>query len=275
MRHRLRWAGALAVLVIWQGLVRRPTPPARGSAFNGIDVPASTQPGRDTLRVAAFNIAGGVSPEDNVLDLDRTAKYLHGFDLIGMEEVHGVTPTRWHNEAEIIGGIIHMPWLFAPSETRWWHEDFGNGALCSLPVLHWERFPLSTVLASSNRSLLRLTVQWHGRPLTVLITHLDRHIDHATELGAVRAAFYDAPLPAILMGDLNTEGPEPALNAMRSDPDVVDAIGRGQADNPLQPKLDWIFARGLRYVRGGLLANDASDHTLAWAEFGETAEAAK
>jgi endonuclease/exonuclease/phosphatase family metal-dependent hydrolase len=271
MRYAKRSVAALAALVLWQGLVRRPTPRAEGSEFNGTAAvaPATTQ--RDTLRVAAFNIAGGVSPEDNRLDLDRTAKYLRGFDLVGMEEVHGVTPFRWQNEAELLGGILKMPWLFAPSETRWWHDDFGNGALCALPVTRWERIPLSTLLASSNRSLLRLTLQWHGRPLTVLITHLDRHIDHDTELGAVRAAFYDAPVPVILMGDLNTEGAEPILNMIREDHDVVDAVGLGQANNPLQPKLDWIFARGLRFVGGGLLANDASDHTMAWAEFGEVA----
>ena len=272
MRYWKRTTFALATLVIWQGLVRRPTPLAEGSEFNspGTVAPGATQ--RDTLRVAAFNIAGGISPEDNVLDLNRTAKYLHGFDIVGMEEVHGVTPFRWQNEAEILGGILKMPWLFAPSETRWWHDDFGNGALCSLPIIHWRRIPLSTLLASSNRCLLELTVRWHDRPLTVLITHLDRHVDHETELGAIRQAFYDAPVPAILMGDLNTEGPETALNAMRNDGNVVDAVGLGQSGNPLQPKLDWIFARGLRFVGGGLLANDASDHTLAWAEFGEAAK---
>lgn len=275
MKYLRRSAFALAALVIWQGSVRRPTPPAQGDRFNG-NFP--TVADRATLRVAAFNIAGGVAPQDNVLDLNRTAKCLHGFDVIGMEEVHGSNLTEWRDQAQILGEILKMPWLYAASETRWWRDDFGNAALCSLPLIRWERIPLSTVLISSNRSLLRLTVRWHQRPLTILITHLDRHVDHLTELGACRQALLDAPLPAILMGDLNTESPDltsdsldPPLSALRSDPNVIDVVGISEGPNWHQKNLDWIFARGLRLVAGGLAPDDASDHPVAWAEFAEAA----
>jgi endonuclease/exonuclease/phosphatase family metal-dependent hydrolase len=85
----------------------------------------------------------------------------------------------------------------------------------------------------------------------------------------VIAAFHDAPLPAVLMGDLNTEGPEAPLEALRQDPSVVDAVGRGEGDNLSPRNLDWIFGRGLSYVAGGLRENNASDHRLAWAELAE------
>jgi endonuclease/exonuclease/phosphatase (EEP) superfamily protein YafD len=99
-----------------------------------------------------------------------------------------------------------------------------------------------------------------------LITHLDRHEDHDVELGAVIAAFDNAPKPVILLGDLNTDTFDPQLAALRRDPAVTDAltVSLGSGVPPINN--DWIFARGLRCVTGGLTDNDASDHKLAWAE---------
>src|ERR1700722_13760374 len=219
------------VLVIWQGDLRRLTGPAEGAHLNG---PASSAaPAMQNLRVASFNIAGGVAPDDNRLDLARTARYLAGFDLIGMQEVHGANLFQWHDQAELLGQQLHMPWLFAPSETQWFHAAFGNAALCRLPVSHWKRVPLSMAPDASNRSLLYLTVQWHNKNITVLITHLDRHVDHRAELGAIVTAFMDAPPPAILMGDLNMVERDARFDAMRADPAVSDAVALG-----VGPKID-------------------------------------
>lgn len=254
----------LSILIIWQGLVKRPTGDARGTSLHAES--GAMAPTGDTLRVATFNIAGGVSPTDDRLDLQRTAKYLKGFDLIGLEEVHGGSIVDWRDQAEILGDTLHMPWLFCPSERRWWHDYFGNGVLCDLPVTGWRRFPISTTMSSSNRSLLEVVARWHDQSLVVLITHLDRHEDHDVELGAAIAAFDNAPKPVILLGDLNTDTFDPQLAALRRDPAVTDAltVSLGSGVPPINN--DWIFARGLRCVTGGLTDNDASDHKLAWAE---------
>jgi endonuclease/exonuclease/phosphatase family metal-dependent hydrolase len=257
----------LVIVIIWQGLVRRPTAPAYGTALHMPPNPIAYN-GGDTLRVATFNIAGGVSPVDNRYDLDRTAKYLHSFDLIGLEEVHGAAAFDWRDEAEILGDTLHMPYLFAPSERRWWHDSFGNGILCDLPVTAWQRLPLSTSLSASNRSMLRVAMTWHNHPVSVIITHLDRHEDHDIELGAIIAAFNDSPQPAILLGDLNTDQTDPQLSALRHDPTVTDALAVGLNGN-VPTTNDWIFTRGLRCVAGGLTDNDASDHKLAWAQLAE------
>jgi len=264
-RLRRRVILLLAILVIWQGAIRRPTPHLSGTSLNPVEHPAPYS--RATLRVATFNIAGGVSPTDNRLDLDRTARYLHNFDIIGMQEVHGIGFFEWRDQARILGESLHMPWLFAASESRWWCESFGNGVLCDLPVTQWDRFPLNSSISQSNRTLLRVIAQWQGRPLTVLITHLDRHEDHEIELGAAISALMDSPEPAILLGDLNIDaGSDAPLKALRADPKVTDALGIALGANMPAESNDWIFARGLRCIGGGLTDNDASDHKLAWAE---------
>jgi endonuclease/exonuclease/phosphatase family metal-dependent hydrolase len=268
-RTAIKSAILLIALVIWQGLIKRPTAPEFGNTLHAV-ANALPAPTGATLRVTTFNINGGVGPEDNVLDLSRTAKFLHGFDVAGMEEVHGAAITDWRDQAQILGEMMHMPWLFAPSERRWWHDYFGNGILCDLPVNRWERLPLSTSESESNRSMLRVFCTWHGHPLAIIVTHLDRHADHDIELGAVIASFYDTPEPAILLGDLNVDADpnDPQLDELRHDPAVTDALAIGMGPSFVKTN-DWIFARGLKCVAGGLTDNDASDHKLAWAELAE------
>jgi len=258
----------LVVVVLWQGAVRRQTPPAHGNSLLGVS-DSQKPPTGDVLHCATFNIAGGVSPDDNRLDLNRTAKYLRGFDLIGLEEVHddGIFDRR--DQAQLLGELLHLSWLYAPSEDRWWRPCFGNAVLADLPVTHWDRWPLSMQLAATNRSLLELTADWRGRPLSILITHVDRHIDHDMELGAVLAAFRDAPAPAILLADLNTIPADKQLAALRADPTVTDCLGQFVGDKIPDSNVDWIFARGLKCTGAGFTDNDASDHKLVWADLTE------
>src|ERR1700722_9765901 len=97
---------ALVVVVIWQGMVRRPTPAAHGMVFHAVASPV-VYGGGDTIRVATFNIAGGVSPVDNRFDLDRTAKYLRGFDFVGLEEVHGGERLDFKDGEQVLGEALH------------------------------------------------------------------------------------------------------------------------------------------------------------------------
>jgi hypothetical protein len=254
-RRRWRWKSALAVLVIliiWQGSVKRPTPMARGTEFVSLGgfTPVNSGP---NLRVAALNISGGVLPSD-----------LRRFDVVGLEEVQGASLNHWLDQVTELGAALNMPSLFAPSEKVWWHDSFGNGALCSLPVTSWDRYPLATSLSVNNRTLLHLNLQWHDHPLAVLITQLDRNDDHDVRLGAILAAFYNAPKPVILMGELNSDASDKQLTALRNDPAVTDVL----AGQTLPVDVNWIFSRGLQSVTGGL-KNVGSSHQLAWAELAE------
>jgi len=257
-RGRRFTAGRIAVFLIivagfmaWQGSQKIPLGAASGTSFVG-PAPAS-QPSGDVLRVATFNIDGKSG--------DDTADTMRGFDLIGMEEVHGCCPLSKSNEAEILGGKLNMPALFAPVERQWWHDAFGDGALTTLGVEHWQRFPLSNEIADSNREVLDLRLEFDGKPLNVLITHLERHDDLENELATVISLFHSMEEPAILMGDLNLRPDDPQIDALRKTPGVIDPIGDAHDDS-----FDRIFARGMRSLDSGLIDKGASDHPLAWAE---------
>jgi len=250
----------VTALVAWDGYKKTPTGPAQGDQLVG-NAPA-TQPAQNLLRIATFNINGGVGGEDNRFDLGRTiaalsAPDLGGFDLIGMQEVHG------ESQAAAIGDGLHLPHLFAPVESQWWHEDFGNAALTDLPVQYWQRIPLASNGAYSNRNVLLLRTHFAGRPLNVLITHIDRKADRITELRTVFGLFASLREPAILMGDFNSPPDatvtkiDPTLQSLVQSPGIADPIGEGY---------DRIFLRGLTAGRSGHVDNGASDHPMAWAE---------
>jgi endonuclease/exonuclease/phosphatase family metal-dependent hydrolase len=241
----------VAGFMAWQGSQKIPLGAASGTTFVG--AAPTSRPSGDILRVATFNIDGKSG--------DPTADTMRGFDLIGMEEVHGCCPFSGSNEAEILGDKLNMPAVFAPVERQWWHDAFGDGALTTLPVDHWQRFPLSNENADSNREVLILRLEFSGKPLNVLITHLERHSDLENELATVISLFQSMQEPAILMGDLNLQIPDPQIDALRKSPGVIDPVGDNHADS-----YDRIFARGFRALDSGLIDKGASDHPLAWAE---------
>jgi endonuclease/exonuclease/phosphatase family metal-dependent hydrolase len=238
----------------WQGSQKIPAGPASGTSLNG---PAPTsRPSGDTLRVATFNIDGK--------DGDSTVETLRGFDLIGMEEVHGLGAFSKSNQAEVLGQKLNLPWLFAPVERQWWSDAFGDGVLTSLPVEHWQRFPVASENASSNREVLVLRLQFSGRPLNVLITHLATQDDRESELASVGSLFLSLQEPAILMGDLNSKNDDPQIQLLRKTPGVIDPIG----DTVIAKNgesWDRVFARGMQCDSSGFIDKGASDHPLVWA----------
>ena len=250
----------------WRLSEKEPTPAAAGTSFNDAGGIPATQPIDGLLRVAAYNIDGGVGLKDGRLDLVRTADALRPYNLIGLEEVHGPSHPFGDSQAQILATILKLPWVFAPVERRWGSDAFGNAAMTQLPVTHWQRFPLAEAAADSNRNVLMLNLIYDGKPLNVIITHLERHDDHEPELLSVIELFKSLQEPAILMGDLNAPVADPLIKQIRSTSGIVDATGMALSDQH-HDTVDWIFARGLQIVASGFTDNGASDHPLAWATF--------
>lgn len=267
--YRRRIAAAIALLSIalviaWLGATPVPLPPAQGTALNRPDLAvASTAAGKATLRLATFNIHSGFGA-DGRWDLKRTASALRNFDLIGLNEVRGF-PMGYGN-MHTLGEALEMPWLFAPTERRWWFDEFGNGVLCRLPIESWRRTPLSGGARGYGfRNVLQLAVRWNGKILNLLITHLDTRHDRVQQLRTLGEMFVASPSPAVLMGDLNTRRGDPALEPLLSPTSGIDSVGV-KLREPTPARIDWILTRGLETVAAGMEDRGASDHPLVWAE---------
>ncbi len=267
--YRRRIAAAIALLSIalllaWIGAAPTPLPPAQGTALNHPGpILASAAAAKATLRLATFNIHSGFGA-DGRRDLKRTASVLRNFDIIGLNEVRGF-PLGYGN-MHTLGESLEMPWLFAPTERRWWFDEFGNGVLCRLPIDSWRRTPLvGGARGYGFRNVLQLAVRWNGKILYLLITHLDTRHDRVQQLRTVSEIFASFPSPAVLMGDLNTMPNDPALRAILNVGGAVDAVGAKLGQHTPE-RIDWILTRGLDSVNAGIEDRGASDHPLVWAE---------
>jgi endonuclease/exonuclease/phosphatase family metal-dependent hydrolase len=269
-RARRRFAFVVTILVVsaliaYAGNRRVPTRGAEGIQFSapwpaGLRIP-------QTLKVATYNIQGGVGLDDHY-DLNRTARVLQqgGYDLIGLEEVHGYFFGPPANQAQELGETLHLPWLYAPSEQRWFHDDFGNAVISLTKINQWLRLPLPGTQSRGHRNVVILSVPMADRIVTVLITHLDREVDGPAQIASISLLFQSLKEPALLMGDLNRRPDDPAVHRLATAPGVEDCLARfplAMSDT----RVDWILTRGLTALHAGLdPANGTSDHPIVWAE---------
>jgi endonuclease/exonuclease/phosphatase family metal-dependent hydrolase len=265
-----RWLGPLVVAgiicghVAVVGSVRHQTEYAEGVGLNG--AAGSLDSRRASFRVATFNIHSGRNVYGE-FDLGRTAAAMQGLDLdlVGLNEVRGAFPWDDAGQAELLGRQMNLPWLFVPSEERWWHDDFGNALLCRLPVERWQRTPLPCTQTRGMRTALVAETRIAGRTVRVLVTHIDRRRDREPQVRLIVDWFLGLPAPAILIGDLNTTRDNPHIQRMLHAPGVRDPLWDTRADQSPR-RIDWIVTRGLNTLTAGVNDSNASDHALYWAE---------
>jgi endonuclease/exonuclease/phosphatase family metal-dependent hydrolase len=273
MNRKKTWSILVLAAIVLAALIylanrALPTRGAEGSQFSS-DWPSGLLMPR-TLRVATYNIDGGVGLDDRY-DLNRIADNIRPYDLIGMEEVHGHLFGAAANQAQELGENLQRPWLYAPSEHRWFHDSFGNAVVSSVRVRRWLRIPLVGTQNRGQRNVVLLNIYVAGLPVNVLVTHLDREADRSAQLQSVSMLFFSLAEPVVLMGDLNREPDDPELQRLLLHvPGVEDCLARFPSKFN-QTRVDWILTRGMTAMNAGLdEGGDASDHPLAWAELAIT-----
>lgn len=266
LRRSLRAVIATAVacgLIYLAGDRRHPLPPAVGGSLFGESVGPVSKSAK--VRLATFNIHSGTG-RDRRLDLARTAATLKGIDFAFLNEVHG--PYFWQatGQAEQLAELTGRRWLFAPTEERWWHHQFGNAVLSADNATRWQRLPLPSA-GHSYRNAVLIAIEHAGRTIHIVGTHFDRNSadDRAEQFRAVAGLFLDLAEPAILMGDLNATADDSAIKNLLAHEDVHDPLHEVLGDD-IERHIDWILTRGLKTLDAGMLDNGASDHPLVWAE---------
>jgi len=247
-------AVGIAALV---GSIRGPAGPASGFAIPGVAMrPADPGP---TITFAQYNIRTGRGPDDR-RDLARTAGCLEGMKVVGLNELRG---SAWYgrpkDQAETLGRMLGLGYLFAPTERRFGREHFGNGLLTALPVTDWLRLPLPRTRGDSHRNILLAELQLPASRLRVLVTHVDSRGDRDVQLAAVAALFRTQREPVVLIGDLNAGPEHPEIARMLAEPGVVASNG-AMPPKELPARVEWIIARGLKAVAASQCDNGASDH---------------
>lgn len=270
LRRRSQFSILIVLLLALTGLAwlaSRPQPvgPAEGTTIDGQST-RSAGPPRDSFRVGTFNIHG-CTGADGRRDVDRVADCLKDLDFVALNEVHG--PRLWErdDQAALLGRRLGVRWLFAPATRDWQHIDFGNGLLTSLSLESWQRIPLAAGNGRGYRNAVLVRLRQRQQTISALLTHIARSDDLARrqQLRQAIDIYLALPVPAIFLGDLNSEAAEPEIRRLLAAPGVVDAVGQ-KLGAKAPPRIDFIFVRGLRVLDAGLRDEGASDHPLAWAE---------
>lgn len=250
--------------IVLDGMRRHPTSPAIGERL-ALESSSTSRPGEITrIRVGLLNIQSGIGA-DGVYNLDRTADAVRDADICGLNEVQGAINYSTHNQAEMLGQMLHRQYLFMPSERWFWRDHFGNGLLSKLPVSHWVRMPLPYCGQGGCRNLTLASIDLgSGKTLSVLVTHLNRKSDRPTQVRMVAALFESLAEPVVLLGDLNTDRDDADLKQVLAFPGVHDCVGEKIGGK--SGRIDWILARGCKTADAGIVDHGASDHVMVWAD---------
>lgn len=253
-------AGVLTVAValsVWIGSIRGPAGPAMGVGVQGLGL-QPVDPGK-TIVFANFNIRTGRGQDDQ-RDLQRTAECLKGLTVIGLNEVRGSAWVgRAHDQAETLGRMLGMGYLFAPTERRFGREHFGNALLTSIPAAEWLRIQLPRQHSDSHRNMIQAELLLTSGRLTVLVAHVDAVHDRDLQLATVLAQFRTLREPAVLIGDLNAGPEHPDIARMLATPGVVGSNG-AMPPAELPGRVEWVIAKGLTPLGASRCDVGASDH---------------
>jgi endonuclease/exonuclease/phosphatase family metal-dependent hydrolase len=223
------------------------------------------------LTVLSYNIHHGRGA-DGVIDLERIAAVIEdsGADVVALQEVD-VRTTRANgvDQAAELGRLTGMHAFFGKA-IPYAGGSYGDALLSRYPMRQTSSLLLPAAPNHEIRVAVRGIVQLPGgREVAIIGTHLDHTKDPSDREAQARAlneAFLPAPLPTLLIGDLNAQ---PGSTPMR------DLLGHGwtAADGALRPtfpsdvpehKIDWILKApghgGRLHTAEVLHAPVASDH---------------
>jgi endonuclease/exonuclease/phosphatase family metal-dependent hydrolase len=267
MKKTIKTIGTLLFITsiglnVWQAGLRQPLSPSVGNSINS-DVKAKDV-NKTSFRIATYNIRGGKGL-DEVRDINRTATALNKFDIIALNEVRK-NPLSLSSQAEELGDILGMGWLFLPNQKRYYREHYGNGFLSIFDVTYFYREQLiyDREKSHSHRNLTTIQFEFNGKLITLLLTHLDRGPIRDEQLSYVIQKFkhYDH---CILIGDLNTARNDLQLTDLLDDRNIKDAINVALGPNDMN-RVDWIIVKGFNIIDGGFEPEGISDHPLFWVE---------
>ena len=156
-------------------------------------------------------------------DIDRTAATIRALspDVVGLEEVdvHWADRSGFVDQANRLGKLLGMVVRFAhiyelPGATDSAPKrEFGVALLSRYPIVTWENDTLTRLSTQAENAaptrmpgLLAATIDVHGTPVRVFVTHLDYRKDPSvrqTQVAEMLARIGAVDSPTLLLGDMN------------------------------------------------------------------------
>jgi endonuclease/exonuclease/phosphatase family metal-dependent hydrolase len=220
------------------------------------------------------------------VDLERIAAVAldAGADVVCFQEVDKNLPrTKKRDMPKLLGEHLDMECIFGPN---YYFDggEYGNAIATKLPVLKSFNTALPNPNNKEPRGCLTITVEWQGRPVDILCTHLGLT---GIERLAQSETIADMPdeNPCIVAGDMNERIDAPGMKLLHKtlqvSLDLEEEPIMGSIP-PVQPKsrIDLIFASQDFEITSSAVIQDArtevaSDHLPCVATFAFKEETAQ
>ena len=162
--------------------------------------------GADCLRIASYNIHGGVG-RDGATDIRRIARVIDELDcdVVGLQEVGNLFAGS--PEAQQLDVLAQETGMEAVAGHTVVHPQgaFGNALLSRRPVLSVQRHDFS-YLSREPRGALEVDIDVAGVPVRVIVTHLGlRPIERRFQVERMLCLLHDLPVETtvVVLGDIN------------------------------------------------------------------------
>ena len=159
--------------------------------------------GATPVRVLTFNIHHAEG-DDGRVDLDRIVRVIQSAtpDVVCLQEVdRGLPRTAKLDFPALLAEKLKMQVVFEPNYL-FDGGEYGNAVLTSLPITASKNHKLPGPLGIEPRGCLEVALDAHGKPLTILNTHLGlKPAERAEQVKAILDVLPSGNL--LLAGDLN------------------------------------------------------------------------
>jgi endonuclease/exonuclease/phosphatase family metal-dependent hydrolase len=162
------------------------------------------------LRILQWNTHHGGFGTDGKYDTNRLASWIVKMapDVVMLNEIEKFTSWGNQNQPEVYKALLEQKtgktgyYLFAQEYGNWTANGKGNLILSTVPFTYTNRYEL---VHNGDRSVAEATITWNGRPITLLLTHLDPDSQTLRLTQATEVTTYAAVEPEnrVLTGDMN------------------------------------------------------------------------
>ncbi|WP_162599837.1 endonuclease/exonuclease/phosphatase family protein [Nocardioides solisilvae] len=244
---------------------RLPTPATPFGATTRVCVPT---PRVTPLKVATFNIHGGLGPRGRDLPQVVAEIRASGADVVMLQEVDRFRPRSGGIDMPaVLGAELGMEHAFAPNVRHGGRAEYGVATLSRFPILDTEHVLLPNDPGKEQRGVLRTRLAVGPEEVDVYNTHLDHTSDplRRRQADQVRVLVERGGAPVVLGGDFNASpvtAPYATLTSALGDAWLQVGVGRGPtAGRAPGARIDYVFLHEAVVPRAArVLPSSVSDH---------------
>ncbi len=226
------------------------------------------------LTVVTYNIHHAEGT-DGKLDIDRIAEIIKSLNphVVCLQEVDRNLPRTKHSDMPaLFSEKLGMTVIFEPN-FQFDGGDYGNATLTSLPIVTQRNIALPNPISTEPRGCLVVTVEWQGKKIDVMNTHLGLNgQERLAQAEAIVKEFGENPV--ILAGDMNENSTAPGMQVIVKElkdtfiKKPESAKGTIPAGLPVR-RIDFILVSSdFTVLSSSIIQNDitqvASDHLPYW-----------